>query len=289
MRENEDLDVVVRFHDVRRLRELERAIFSIVVQSFRPINILLTVQRFTPEELAITRETLAPVLELEVSLSISIINWNSDEPLDGRSALINCGIQVGQSRYLAFLDYDDLLYDNAYHSLSERLRKTQAAIAFGRICVRNVDVYSTHLHVNSKSFPLLGSNLWDLLERNFCPIHSFMIDRSRITPQDLYFDTSYTLNEDYDFLIRICAKYIADFSLADDCIGCYHLKNDGSNSILTTTSATADRIAAWDDAVRLVEVRRQTTLVSTEVQLMLGLKPLPQATVRSLLSQNLRR
>jgi hypothetical protein len=53
------LDAVVRFHDTARLNELGRAIFSLVGQSYRPLRILLALQRFDAAAQAELREFLA--------------------------------------------------------------------------------------------------------------------------------------------------------------------------------------------------------------------------------------
>jgi glycosyltransferase involved in cell wall biosynthesis len=285
MMDTDTLDVIVRFHDVRRLRELDRAIFSIVTQTYRPIHVLLVLQRFSPEEVLATREALSQLLKIDPELRVTILNWEEKEPADGRSALLNHGIHHAQGRYLAFLDYDDVLYPEAYARLTERLRATQAAVAFGGIYVSEVDVFETFLHLKGKRFPFTGSNIIDLLTRNFCPIHSFVLDRSIISPQHLFFEPLMNKAEDYDFLIRICAQYPSDFGLVKTYIGTYYWKNDGSNSILTGESPRSPELSAWEDAESFLEGRRRTTPVSADVQRNLGLGPVPHLTVRDLLNQ----
>ena len=66
------LDVVVRFHDPRRFRELDRWMFSLVGQSYRPLTIHLVTQRFTAAELATLRSALAPMARIEDGPTIAI-------------------------------------------------------------------------------------------------------------------------------------------------------------------------------------------------------------------------
>jgi Glycosyl transferase family 2 len=285
MQETEPIDVVVRFHDVRRLAELDRAVFSLVTQRYRPMHVLLAVQRFAAEEIASTRAALAPLLSIDDAPTVTILNWDQREPQDARSALINLGIQAARGRYLAFLDYDDVLYPEAYEMLICRLRKTGAAIAFGGISVRDVQVFDAYLRTMNRTFPFSGTGLLDLFSGNFCPIHSFVIDRSRIAVQHLFFEPLMTKNEDYDFLIRVCAQYPADFSLVKTYIGAYNTKTDGSNTILTESSSTATRFGSWRDAESFIEGRRRTTPVSAAVQRTIGLKPVPEITVHGLLAR----
>jgi hypothetical protein len=286
MSNNEQLDVVVRFHDVRRLHELDRAVFSLICQNHRPLRILVVLQRFTPEEIAVVRVVLAPLQELENAPEMKVLNWNESEPPDGRSALINLGIQEATGRYLAFLDYDDVLYPEAYEFLIGRLRATQAAIAFGGICANQIDAFDAYCYIKNKTFPFIGNNVLDLFQQNFCPVHSFVLDSTKIARQDLSFDPMISRAEDYDFLIRLCAQYLSDFQLASTYIGAYYLKTDGSNTILTESAPTAERVAAWEDAESFLEGRRRVTLVSAAVQRSLGLTPIPGLTVRRLLLQN---
>lgn len=284
MNDNDSLDVVVRFHDPGRLRELDRCIFSLVGQTYRPLNILLAVQRFTPEAVEATHAALAPLLGIEGAPSFSVLNWPHPEPPDARSALANMGIQAGRGRYLAFLDYDDVLYPEAYELLISRLRKTEAGIAFGGICVKRADVYESFLYMTGKEYPFKGRGVIDLFQQNFCPIHSFVIDRTRVDPQLLFFEPLMNRNEDYDLILRICAQTASDFGLMDTIIGEYALKNDGSNTILTESADTQAARQAWEGAELFMEGRRRTTPVSLAVQRALGVSDaVPGLTVAALL------
>jgi hypothetical protein len=275
MQDDMRIDVVVRFHSPARLRELDRCLFSLFSQSHRPLQVHLAVQRFSAEEVSLVQEKLAPLLQLQPPIGIEILNWQEDEPPDARSVLINFGVEAAQGRYLAFLDYDDVLYPEAYDMLIEKLRATGAAIAFGGICVKEIAISEVCDYTCQKRFPFSGDSLVDLFRDNFCPIHSFVIDRSRVSRQDLFFEPAMTRAEDYDFLIRLCAKYPSDFSMVKTIIGDYYYKDDGSNSILTQSSRALDTEA-------FLEGRRRITLVSSSVQRSLGLDPDPELTVRQL-------
>ena len=74
------------------------------------------------------------------------------------------------------------------------------------------------------------------------------MDRSRIGQKRLYFEQDFNKNEDYDFVIRICAKFPSDFTLVPRTIGDYYLKADGNNSILTEYASTAENNAGWPAA-----------------------------------------
>ncbi len=63
---DKQLDTIVRFHDIRRLSELERCVFT-CRQNFKSLRIILALQRFSAQEIAKVRATLAPILEFENS------------------------------------------------------------------------------------------------------------------------------------------------------------------------------------------------------------------------------
>lgn len=267
------LDVVVRFHDPRRLGELEQAVFSLVAQEYRPLRILLVLQRFSDEQAEAVRAALAPLLALPGAPALEILRYAAPEPADARSALVNTGFAAAAGRYLALLDYDDILYPEAYRLLVGRLQATGAAIAFAGILVRRAEVHPHFLHVLAAPQPFHGRGLGDLLRGNFCPIHSFVLDRSRVAPRELHFEENLTLEEDYDFLLRVCARHRADFGLLGTVIGEYFFKTDESNT-LAGRSAPPPALAARAAAARaFIEGRKQLLPLSAEVQADLGLRP----------------
>jgi hypothetical protein len=283
MSDNETLDVIVRFHDIDRLDSLDRCVFSLLAQDYRPLQLHLVVQRFTDAMIETTRERLQPLLEIDRAVGFNILNWSHPEPRDARSALANLGFAAAQGRYLGLLDYDDTLYPEAYRLLVSRLRESSAAIAFGGICRKVMTDCAGISYVMTKQFPYRGAGLRDLFTGNFCPIHSFLLDRARIPSQFIFFDPLITRAEDYDLLLRICSQFPSDFSLVETIIGDYYIRTDGSNTVNTEWAAKPDASTDWLLAEAFLAQRRRITPVSAEVQRMLGLAPRPGLTIRDLL------
>jgi hypothetical protein len=287
MIEEVTLDTIVRFHDIRRLPELERCIFSLVSQSYRPLNIILVLQRFSAEEIAATRLALEPLIEDSNELTLSIYNWEKSEPADGRTFLLNKGIGVSTGRYLAFLDYDDILFPEAYELVISRLWKSEAAIAFASVQLMRLHVFENFFYTECELPPFHGKNLWNLFQQNFCPLHSYVLDRHKIPSNVLYFDTSLVIEEDYDLLLRICAQLKSDFSLLDIPIGYYFFKTDGSNTV-ATEKLNLEKQIIYNDVCARIESRRRSTRVSLPVQEVLGISnPNDQLTIRELLNEHL--
>ncbi len=224
------LDVIIRVHDSSRLFELDRAIFSLVNQQFAPIQPVIVMQRFSSDEVEAVRRL------------VSRYNWNRHhQPVmvevegvgDLRSKLLNAGFAIDKNRYVAILDSDDYVYENSYSRLIGKLQSGGSAVAFGNIKVKHVVVYDEEwiYNLSSKSDVYIGDGFLDLVRENFCPIHSFVIDRCVVKAEDLYVDESLTRLEDYDLLLRLGRKYVFDFSCRDKHVGVYNWHIDGRNSI----------------------------------------------------------
>ena len=270
---HEGVDVIVRFHNLGRIDELRRAVFSIAGQDFRPIRILLVLQRFSDADAEVVRTALAPLLALPDSPVLEVLRFEAPEPLDARSALMNLGFAAATARYVALLDYDDVLYPEAYRLLSGRLRDSGAAIAFGHIGVTLVDVHDGFFYASARQQPFTGNCLADLFKQNFCPIHSFMVDRTQVPPGELRFEPALTIEEDYEFLLRVCSKVASDFALVHTQIGEYYYKTDNSNTVAGRDSIPAAVMAQIEAATRFNDGRRRLAALSPVVQRQLGIEP----------------
>lgn len=282
------IDTVVRFHDARRLGELKRCIFSLVGQTYRPLRIILVLQRFNGEQIEAVEHALAPLLEAQDAPQLSIVNLTDPEPADARSVLLNLGVENAQGKYLAFLDYDDVLYPEAYEMMIGRLKDTGAAIAFAKVRVMRVDVYDAFFFTKERVIPpFSGSDLLDLFHNNFCPLHSYVIDRSQVPADMLRFVTTMTLEEDYDVLLRISATFLSDFALIETDIGDYYYKTDGSNTVPTQGGLTGEARTRFLREVKgAIETRRRGTLVTPVVQKSLGLRdPHQPRTIRQVIDR----
>jgi len=265
------IDCIVRFHNAKRLYELNRCVFSLVGQTHRPLNIILAVQRFSETEIAATHAALEPLLHLPNTPTLIIRNWDSPTPADARTELLNMGLRSATGQYVAFLDYDDVLYPEAYAVLVDRLKTSRSAIAFASVRVVDADVHQQFIRITRQVDTPFAGDLKDLFRFNFCPIHSYLINRSIVSPDILSFDTVLTWEEDYDLLLNICASYPSDFKAVGKIIGDYYFKTDGSNSVPTNGILSEERELIYERVAALIEVRRRTTLVAPEVQAQLGL------------------
>jgi hypothetical protein len=270
----DQIEVVVRFHDIKQIADLERCVFSLVGQDYRPLHVILAVQRFSEADIALTRSTLMPLFEWDHAPSFEILNWQHEAPVDARSALINLGIRSAKGRYLAFLDHDQVLYPEAYRLLISQLQSSGSDIAFAGICRIELEAFSSFHHARATLPSPECTGLGDLFRSNVCPVHSFVIDRTRIPEQFLFFEPFLVVEDAYDFLVRICAQFRSDFTLAEAGVGECYDKVGGRPA----GPVRREREAAF------VEQRRCNTPLSEAVQRALGIaKPQAELSIRGYL------
>ncbi len=261
------LDVVIRMHDPARLDELGRAVFSAALQDHRPVTIIVVCQRFGAAGLGAVRAALTPILAIVPEVEFVLLDREEPAPADARAALLNMGLRAGQGRYAAFLDYDDVIYPEGHRLLIGELESSGTGIAFGGIL--NADVTRRGLvpMTRMKRRVFQGDGLRQMLFNNYCPVHSYVIDRSRVAVEDLVVDESLALLEDYDLLLRLCARTPSSFRLKDKIIGEYLLKDDGSN---VNPVRLAHDPHGWAAAKAVMQARRESLVLSPAVQATLG-------------------
>ncbi|MBP2294381.1 glycosyltransferase [Azospirillum rugosum] len=256
--DNHTIDVIVRFHDASKGETLLRALFCLHGQTHPAVQPILVLQGFSNDDVQAVERLVSRFAWNERHRRPIVHNYVPPAPGDHRSRLINEGFRIGTGRYIAILDYDDVIYSHAYTHLIGRLQASEAAIAFGRIAVKHVmplKHYEFVLATTRNNFK--GSGLSDLFLDNFCPIHSFVLDRSKIAAEDLRFDETMTRLEDYDFLLRTCAKYPADFEGLDRFVGTYYWRIDGSNTVQSYGPGAEENRRQWREAQEKIRTLKE--------------------------------
>jgi hypothetical protein len=227
------VDVIVRLHDPARLLEFETTLFSLVNQSFKPVHPIVVTQSFDAEATSKVQAAIDALDWAECGHhDPKVLNVDAPSGQDIRAKLLNVGISQVRTRFLAFLDGDDYLYGHAYRHLVDQALVSRAAIAFGDIVCKHVKVFDEFVYTSKTLKDVFrGNGLKDLLTENFCPIHSFVVDRAQVSPNDLTFNPELSRLEDYDFLLRLCSKYPTAFEGRGVAVGVYNWHLDGRGTI----------------------------------------------------------
>ena len=281
------IDVIVRFHDIERLDELQRCVFSLVGQRHRPLHVILALQRMGEGNVQRIRDVVGRLTHEDDGVHVTVVRWDRELPRDARSALMNLALDHVRGRFLAFLDYDDTLYPGAYETLVARLRQVSAGIVFASVRLLEVDVDGCVPYANRSLPPFGGAGVVDLFRSNFCPLHSYVLDRSRVDAECLRFDVSLEMEEDYEFLLRVCARTTSDFGLLGTLIGDYAFKTDGSNTLGREGNLEGgldgDQLRRFEEVEARIERVRATTVLSREVLEQIGSTAAGATTIRRLL------
>lgn len=255
--ENSRLSVVIRFHQNERLAFLEEAIFSLAIQDWHDIEVILVLQNGTDE----LRDTVVDIINRQPwprQPRYKILIVPIPPGIDGRSTLLNKGIENAEGRYLAFLDDDDFVYHHGYATLINQLIAGGQAVAVGGCRRANIQREGDHWFVQSKDdFFSWGRSRIDMFRENFVPIHSYVIDRSRLGLFELYFDDACPPLEDYDFLLRLFDAVEPDFSQLEVPVCEYRIRLDGSNSIAYLGNAPPEVVERQKRAQELIKARKK--------------------------------
>jgi glycosyltransferase involved in cell wall biosynthesis len=262
---NKTLSVIMRCHKRERLPFLEEAVFSLSIQEWTNLEIVVVIQNGTEDFKRDVREIISHQ-PWRKEPRVEILTVDFEPGFDGRSSLLNHGIANATGRYLAFLDDDDVIYQHGYATLiGQLMEEGKAAVAVGGCRVAKTLQKSNHWFINAKETPFtIGRNRYDLFRDNFIPIHSYVIDRNVVNDADLYFDDEMPPLEDYDFLLRLSSKYEFDFSKLDVFVCEYRIHN--ANSIPYTSDATQEQIAKHQRAFQLIEERKKNILCLIPLQ-----------------------
>lgn len=227
---------------------LNDALLSLAGADYAPLEAIVVTQQFLPAQISELESLIARYVWNEGSGG-RVVNFASSELKDHRSALLNRGLDAANGRYVAFLDYDDYVYEHAYTTLINQLQRGSAGVAFGGCLYAHAMATVSGYKIIGKSNPWNRRGEEDFIHDNIFPIHTFVIDRDRVGAMLPRFNQDLTRLEDYEFLMRL--RLITEFDLTcrSQVLAEYHLRVDGTNTVpMSNEPKDSPNSAAWNAA-----------------------------------------
>ncbi len=180
---------------------LERAIFSIYCSNYKNKEVVVIYQGTD----LLFLEYLKYFNSIYQEIKFVFIHNNNNKS-DDRAKNLNLGIDIAEGRYLAFLDDDDMVSQDHYKELIEEMEAKSYSWGYSNCCLNK---YKEN-YLYKKTYPYLKSYSFEnLMEDNFIPIHSFIIDLKAIKSKSIiYSNTLLTRVEDYYILLNLASRYM---------------------------------------------------------------------------------
>lgn len=253
------VSIIIRTCSKNKLFLLRQAIESVKSNHYRPIEILIVAQTMDSHFIKELEKIADGYQEIDFYLKLFFNPINEDQ----RAKNLNIGINQAQGQYLGFLDDDDIFYPDHLGTLINKLETSanQYAWAYTDVLVPLCELYNfNEIKITSLDCPYKKEQflLEDFFQNNFIPIHSYILDREKISLELLQFDETLKVTEDYAFLLKIAALYSPLYIPKITCE--YRFWTNGSNTNyhvnILVGSDYQFKLNVWQDAAVKVEILR---------------------------------
>ncbi len=198
------LSVIVRFHEGANIQLLRRALYSLLDE--RPISreVIVMVQ-FTSAALLEEVRTLCASLFEHATCRVAGVRVSPGQ--DRRGQLLTEGVLMARGSFLAFLDYDDVMFLGGVASTIAICEEEAADLAIAQCVVALVEgIFPLDFTVTKARFVRnVPRSPQQLLQVNFAPICGFVVSREFLSRKGINFTPHLSRVEDYDLLLRVLA------------------------------------------------------------------------------------
>jgi lipopolysaccharide biosynthesis protein len=211
-----EVTTIIRFHKSGELNELKNALFCLCVMQDVRVTVLIAAQDLDKE----TKEKLNALfkeLPLKDINDVNITYFNSPNG-DGdlRTQMMNESLLNAKTRYVTFLDYDDVLFPTAYSYMLMRLKETKKVVSFGRVYYTSYNNKRSLITKREKKFEY-GYTYAEFINHNHAPLHSFLLDLEGLDLSKIVYHMDQLYMEDYYLTLQLFTQDNADWeSLADN-------------------------------------------------------------------------
>lgn len=252
--------VILRTQGKNNSLELKNALYSLVAQEYKNLVVILTIHTNNETRIKETKDFSKNFKNL---LKIKVIEIRKN--LGKRAHPLNIALKNldPDTKYLSFLDHDDIYYPWMGSSLINKMKESNKTFSMGRsvnvIQELTRDKYNNkYLYTKNKSlrekraFSKIG-----LLVDNYIPFNSFIIDTSLL--KNLFFDETLVFLEDWDFLKKLCLKKNFSVTQIDIPVSEYRRRND------YTDTFNKENVKKWKNARALTDKNLQNKKITIDI------------------------
>ncbi len=179
----------------KRTDTLKEAILSVCNQTYKNFEIIVV------NDCGIDTKFIVDEIRENYNVNIKYIRHEKNR---GLSATRNTGIKNAKGDYIAFLDDDDIFYQDHLETLINALKEnTQYKIAY---TAAKVFTIRNNKKIEEESYNFRFSKERFFVE-NYIPVNAFMIKKEIFLKENFWFDENLRVLEDYDLWIRLSQKY----------------------------------------------------------------------------------
>ncbi|SIQ32051.1 glycoside hydrolase family 99-like domain-containing protein [Aquipseudomonas alcaligenes] len=246
---------IIRFHRTGNLEQLKNALYSLAAMRNCEVTPLVTAQDLSDAQ-KVDLEKLLQRIPLPNRATPRIEYYETpDGKGDLRSRMLNHAMSLVNTRYAAFLDYDDLLMPHAYEWMHSRLEKTGKAATFGRIYATFYNGHTGEFLERRPNFEY-GFSYEDFITNNHTPLHGFLLDMSQIDLSTLIYHDDHRFMEDYFLTLQLFTKSNTDWdSLRENTYIGDYIHSIERNHTLAFTDETEKQTILKNPQYQLCEKR----------------------------------
>jgi lipopolysaccharide biosynthesis protein len=245
---NHQVSTIIRFSQSGNMKLLQNALYSLMAQIGCVVQPIIAVQDLADDMLA----------ELEVMLKkmpwddncppIIRKYYSTEKNRDLRSLMLNDALKAVKTEYAAFLDYDDVMFHNAYSWLIQRLRHSGKNASFGLIYNTVFNLAEQKIRERQVVYNY-GKSYADFLNLNHTPIHGFLLNMSKINLDQIEYYEDMKYREDYYLTLQIFTEDGTDWKSLQEknFIGDYYHYEDKRQTLAILDQEHRNKIISSQD------------------------------------------
>ncbi|PIE82554.1 MAG: hypothetical protein CSA11_00105 [Chloroflexi bacterium] len=260
-----EVSCIIRFHRSGLFADLDNALLCLQAMGGCRVQPFITAQDLD-EEQKVTLQKLVDDYHWELPARVKFYHSSSGRG-DLRSKMMNEALREVTTRYAAFLDADDRLFSHAWSWLAERLQISGKAVAFARVYRALASRAAGGVIWRRVRTFEYGTTYEDFLAHNHSPVHSFLLDLSRLDLRSVIYHDDQKYMEDYFLLLQLVTPENSDRRGLEDnfYIGDYLFCEDQEQTLALTSQSALERVLESPEYIKasrlitaLVKNRKKT-------------------------------